>query len=173
MESDDREPRAVRPRSHLFAVRLWKEDLAGGSEYRGNVREVVSGAFRSVRNWSDLVAFMIERVEEYEESGHRDQCELRTKGTENKGKEAMMIAVMGAAGNVGSKVTDLLLRQNEEVRVFEHERKLDEFRDRGAEVVKGDAANVEDQKLLFKDALAALVLLPENLADPEFVATRS
>ena len=84
-----------------------------------------------------------------------------------------MISAMGAAGNVGSKVTDLLLRQNEEVRIFEHERKLHEFRERGAEVVTGDATNVEDLESLFKDAVAALVLLPENLADPQFVATRS
>lgn len=84
-----------------------------------------------------------------------------------------MIAVMGAAGNVGSKVTDLLLRQNEEVRVFEHERKLEEFRERGAEVVTGDATNVEDLESLFKYAVAALVLLPENMADPQFAATRS
>jgi uncharacterized protein YbjT (DUF2867 family) len=85
----------------------------------------------------------------------------------------MMIAVMGAAGNVGSKVTDLLLRQNEEVRVFEHKRKLEEFRERGAEVVRGDTINFEDLKSLFKDTVAAQVLLPENLADPEFVANRS
>jgi uncharacterized protein YbjT (DUF2867 family) len=84
-----------------------------------------------------------------------------------------MIAVMGTAGNVGSKVTDLLLRQNEEVRVFKHERKLEEFRGRSAEVVTGDAINVDDLRALFKDAVAALVLLPENLADPQFVATRS
>jgi uncharacterized protein YbjT (DUF2867 family) len=85
----------------------------------------------------------------------------------------MMIAVMGAAGNVGSKVTDLLLHQNEEARVIEHKRKLEEFRKRGAEVVRGDAINVEDLQSLFNDAVAALVLLPENLADPEFVANRS
>lgn len=84
-----------------------------------------------------------------------------------------MIAVMGAAGNVGSKVTDLLLRQNEEVRVFEHDRKLDGLRERGVEVVRGDATEVDDLCALFEDADAALVLLPENLADPEFVATRS
>jgi len=93
--------------------------------------------------------------------------------SEDQGKETMMIAVMGAAGNVGSKVTDLLLRQNEEVRVFEHERKLEEFRERGAQGVTGDATNVEDLGSLFKDTVAALVLLPENLADPQFVATRS
>ena len=85
----------------------------------------------------------------------------------------MVIAVMGAAGNVGGKVTDLLLRQNEEVRAFEHQRKLHEFRERGAEVVSGDATSVEDLESLFDDAAAALVLLPENLADPQFVGTRS
>jgi hypothetical protein len=70
----DRERRAARPRSHLFAVRLWKEQVAGGSEYRGSVRDVVSGAFRGFRNWSDLAAFMIERVEE-DEPGDRDRQE--------------------------------------------------------------------------------------------------
>ncbi len=85
----------------------------------------------------------------------------------------MMIAVMGAAGNVGSKVAELLLRQGEEVRVFEHERRLEEFARRGAEVVKGDAINGEDLESLFRDAVAALVLLPEDLADPQFVSTRS
>jgi hypothetical protein len=47
----------------LFAVRLWKEELGGGSEYRGSVRDVTSGAFRSFRDWSDLVAFMVARIE--------------------------------------------------------------------------------------------------------------
>jgi uncharacterized protein YbjT (DUF2867 family) len=94
--------------------------------------------------------------------------------SENQGKkEAMMIAVMGAAGNVGGKVTDLLLRDNEDVRVFEHERKLEEFRERSAEIVKGDARNVEDLRRLFRGAEAAFLVLPENLEDPQFVATRS
>src|SRR5438128_1048720 len=84
-----------------------------------------------------------------------------------------MIAVMGAAGNVGSKVTDLLLREKEAVRVFEHKRKLAEFRRRGAEVVTGDALGATDLERLFEGAGAALVLLPDNLADPEFVANRS
>jgi hypothetical protein len=59
-------PGAARPRSHLFAVRLWKEEVAGGSEYRGSVRDVVSGAFRSFRDWSDLTAFLRARMEEDE-----------------------------------------------------------------------------------------------------------
>jgi uncharacterized protein YbjT (DUF2867 family) len=97
----------------------------------------------------------------------------RDRQGEGEGKEATVIAVMGAAGNVGKVVTEQLLRQGEDVRVFEHERKLEVFRERGAEVVRGDAINVEDLKTLFKDAAAALVLLPENLADTQFVADRS
>jgi uncharacterized protein YbjT (DUF2867 family) len=38
-----------------------------------------------------------------------------------------MIAVMGAAGNVGSKVADLLVRQGQPVRALEHRRRLDEL----------------------------------------------
>ncbi|MEW6638142.1 MAG: hypothetical protein AB1425_15150 [Actinomycetota bacterium] len=48
--------------------------MADGWEYRGSVRDIVSGAFRNFRNWPDLAAFMIERVEE-DKSGHRDQQE--------------------------------------------------------------------------------------------------
>ncbi len=63
---------AARLHSHLFAVRLWKEDVAGGSEYRGSVRDVVSGAFRNFRDWPELAAFMIERMEE-DEPGQTEQ----------------------------------------------------------------------------------------------------
>lgn len=77
MQNNDRaagKRHAARLHSHLFAVRLWKEQVAGGSEYRGSVREVISGAFRSFRNWSDLAAFMIEQVEE-DDSRQREQRE--------------------------------------------------------------------------------------------------
>jgi hypothetical protein len=66
MESYDRaagEHLAAEPRSHLFTVRLWKEEVAGGSEYRGRAQDVVSGAFRNFRTWPDLAAFMLERME--------------------------------------------------------------------------------------------------------------
>jgi hypothetical protein len=56
--------RAPGPRSRLFAVRLWAEEVANGREYRGNVQEVVSGAFRSFRDWSELIAFMVAQMEE-------------------------------------------------------------------------------------------------------------
>jgi hypothetical protein len=66
--------RERRARSRLFTVRLWKEEMDVGSEYRGSVQDVVSGAFRSFRDWSDLVDFMIERMEE-DEPGQREQQE--------------------------------------------------------------------------------------------------
>lgn len=87
--------------------------------------------------------------------------------------EARMIAIMGAAGNVGSKVAGLLLRRDTKVRVLEHERSLGELARRGAEVVRGDARNVEDLRRLFRDSEAALLVLPDIVADPEFVAKRS
>ena len=62
--------RAASPRSQLFAVRLWKEEVNEGPEYRGSVRDVVTGAFRNFRDWSDLVAFLLARMEEMEEEEH-------------------------------------------------------------------------------------------------------
>jgi uncharacterized protein YbjT (DUF2867 family) len=84
-----------------------------------------------------------------------------------------MIAVIGAAGNVGSKVIELLLADNQEVRVLEHARKLNELRSRGIDVLVGDLKKQDDLRMLFKGTDAALVLLPDNLDDPEFVANRS
>jgi hypothetical protein len=64
----------ARPRSHLFAVRLWKHEAAGASEYRGSVREVISGAFRNFRDWSELEAFMTAQLED-DESARTAQAE--------------------------------------------------------------------------------------------------
>jgi uncharacterized protein YbjT (DUF2867 family) len=88
-------------------------------------------------------------------------------------EEASMIAVSGAAGTVGGAVADLLLRSNQRVRVLEHRRTLRALAARGAEVVTGDLANPDDLKRLFQGAEAALLVLPDNPADPQFVATRS
>jgi uncharacterized protein YbjT (DUF2867 family) len=83
-----------------------------------------------------------------------------------------VIAVMGAAGNVGSKVADLLLKEGEQIRVLEHVRDLTGLRERGADIVAGDAMKVEDLRALFAGVTTALVLLPENLADDAFVENR-
>ena len=84
-----------------------------------------------------------------------------------------MIAIMGAAGNVGSRVADQLLRQDQDLRVLEHRRTLDGLAGRGAEVVPGEASSPDALRALFDGAEAALVLLPEDLTDPDFVANRS
>ena len=84
-----------------------------------------------------------------------------------------MIAVMGAAGNVGSKVADLLVGQGQPVRALEHRRRLDELGRRGAEIVAGDLADAGHLGVLLKDVEAALVVLPDVVTEPEFAATRS
>jgi hypothetical protein len=61
MRTDDR-----KSTTRVFVVRLWKEDLTAGSEYRGTVRDVISNAHRGFRDWSDLVAFMVDRDEQKE-----------------------------------------------------------------------------------------------------------
>jgi hypothetical protein len=55
-----------RARSRLFAVRVWKEPVLSGSEFRGSARDTLSGAFCNFRDWSSLAAFMIERMVEDE-----------------------------------------------------------------------------------------------------------
>ena len=85
-----------------------------------------------------------------------------------------MIAVMGASGNVGGKVTDRLLRDGEQVRVFGRSaERLEPLGQRGAEVVVGDAINPVDLQMLFKDVLGALVVLPDNVADRNYAANRT
>jgi uncharacterized protein YbjT (DUF2867 family) len=85
-----------------------------------------------------------------------------------------MIAVMGASGNVGSKVADLLLLQGVDVRAFGRSaERLEALGQRGAEVQAGNAKDLDDLRLLFKAADAAMVLLPDDLTDPQFVANRS
>jgi uncharacterized protein YbjT (DUF2867 family) len=85
-----------------------------------------------------------------------------------------MIAVMGASGPVGSKVADLLLTEEQDVRVFGRtEVRLEPFGRRGAEVVVGDAISVDDLLALFKDAASALVVLSGDVADPHYVSSRS
>ena len=85
-----------------------------------------------------------------------------------------MIAVMGASGNVGGKVTDRLLRQGHQVRVFgRSQERLEPLGLRGAEVQVGDAVNAHDLQVLFEGAVSALVVLPDNVGDPNYVANRS
>lgn len=58
----------VLPRTRLFTLRVWKADVPGGTEYRGHVRDVTSGAWRNFRDWSDAQSFVIAQVDEQEQS---------------------------------------------------------------------------------------------------------
>lgn len=47
------------PRSYLFTLRLWKEDLGNGeTEWRGQVQDVTRGQVRYFRDWATLVAHL-------------------------------------------------------------------------------------------------------------------
>ncbi len=49
----------VYPRSHLFTIRLWLEQLGEGrAEWRGKVRHVSSGTVRYFRDWPTLTTII-------------------------------------------------------------------------------------------------------------------
>lgn len=55
------------PRSQLFLARVWKEPRSrGGNAVRVQIRHVLSGETRYFRRWRDVVAFVMERMEEEE-----------------------------------------------------------------------------------------------------------
>ncbi len=49
-----------RPRT--FTVSVWFQHVGEAVEHRGRVREVASGAFCNFRRWSELNAFVTERL---------------------------------------------------------------------------------------------------------------
>jgi hypothetical protein len=58
------ESEPLRPRSHLFTVRLWLEPLGNGqTEWRGKVQYVPSGEAQYIRDWSALQAFLETRLQ--------------------------------------------------------------------------------------------------------------
>jgi len=47
------------PRSHLFTVRVWAEELGEGqTEWRGRVQHVTGGEVHYFRDWITLVALL-------------------------------------------------------------------------------------------------------------------
>ncbi|MFN8454174.1 MAG: hypothetical protein U0401_05780 [Anaerolineae bacterium] len=50
---------SVLPRSHLFTVRLWAEEIGGGqTEWRGRVQSITGGEARYFRDWPILIAHL-------------------------------------------------------------------------------------------------------------------
>jgi hypothetical protein len=53
------------PRSHLFTVRLWEEEVGlGQNEWRGKVQLVSSGDVRYFRRWSALTPLLVTMLSE-------------------------------------------------------------------------------------------------------------
>ncbi len=58
-----------RPRTYLFMVRVWPEDLGDGkTEWRGQVKHVLSGEMRYFRDWSMLIMILQEMLAEPQEA---------------------------------------------------------------------------------------------------------
>lgn len=61
MSSDTFSESAYVYHSHLFTVQIWREHLGEGeSEWRGKVEHVPSREARYFREWSMLIAFLLE-----------------------------------------------------------------------------------------------------------------
>jgi hypothetical protein len=55
--------------SQLFTVRVWVEPSQdGGTQMRVQVKHVLSGATRTLREWSQVIAFIENRLQDREES---------------------------------------------------------------------------------------------------------
>ena len=60
--------------SHLFTVRLWKEELGDGQfEWRGETQHVMSGACCFFREWAKLVEFLVAKLEDLENETDRTE----------------------------------------------------------------------------------------------------
>ena len=82
-----------------------------------------------------------------------------------------MFVVIGATGHTGSIVAEKLLAQGEKVRVVGRDgRKLDQFRQKGAEAFVGDATDASAMERAFAGADAAYVMIPPNMASPDVLA---
>ncbi len=54
-----------RPRSHLFTVRVWKEEMGTDQiEWRGKVQLLASGDVRYFRGWAALVPLLLTMLSE-------------------------------------------------------------------------------------------------------------
>lgn len=66
--------------SHLFTVRLWREHLGNGeSEWRGKVEHVASREARYFRDWSALIAFLLEVLSQQDLQTETDGSNLQSE----------------------------------------------------------------------------------------------
>jgi uncharacterized protein YbjT (DUF2867 family) len=82
-----------------------------------------------------------------------------------------MYVVIGATGHTGSDVAEKLLAKGEKVRVVGRDgRKLEAFKQRGAEEFVGDVSDAGAMMRAFAGAEAAYVMIPPNMSSPNVCA---
>lgn len=82
-----------------------------------------------------------------------------------------MYVITGATGNIGSKVTGILLERGEKVRVIgRHADRLQQFVSRGAEAVVGNLKDSAFVARAFKGADAVFAMIPPDHAATDFRA---
>lgn len=65
-----------RPRSHLFTVRIWEEQVGNDqTEWRGKVQLVTSGEVRYFRQWAALVPLLVTMLSESQPDPARETGE--------------------------------------------------------------------------------------------------
>jgi uncharacterized protein YbjT (DUF2867 family) len=82
-----------------------------------------------------------------------------------------MYAIVGATGNIGSKLTDLLLQKGRRVRMIARSREaMQPAVLRGAEAMAGDATDPEFLTRAFTGAEAVFTMIPPNVTAQDFLA---
>jgi len=74
------------------------------------------------------------------------------------------IIILGASGTVGSKISEILLKEGNQVTVMaRHTDRLEKFKSMGAAVISGDVNDVNTLTNAFKNADSAFIILPDNV----------
>ena len=80
-----------------------------------------------------------------------------------------MYTIMGATGNIGSKITNLLLSKNKTVNVIGRSaERLQQFVDKGATAVLGDASDADFLAKAFTGSEAVFAMIPPDYAAMDF-----
>ncbi len=78
-----------------------------------------------------------------------------------------MLTIMGATGNIGSKLADNLLAKDQSVKVIGRSaERLQPFVERGATAAVGDVSDVDFLTSAFSDSAAVFTMIPPNYAAP-------
>lgn len=87
-------------------------------------------------------------------------------------KNNQVITVLGATGNVGSKIAYLLLSRGERLKVRVVGRdatKLKIFKERGADILVGDVTDIPFLTSVLKGSTSAFVMIPPDYTAPSFI----